>query len=475
MNSCISVVIPTKNGGELFRRSLEMIFLQKIESQLEVIVVDSGSTDHTLSICAEYPVRLIQIPASTFNHSSARNLALSKSSGSICVLTVQDAVPVDRNWLATLVGPMVKNDRIAGVFGQQISTVDASCLSKCCKVLWYQEWRSDWQQEYEQGAIKPDDWQSMSAVKKRRVSRFDNVNSCIRKSVWQKIPFPDVPYAEDIAWAIDVLTAGYSIFWQPNAQVFHTHDRPLFYEFQRSYVDVKNLTAIFQDGSSSLTYSMARSVVSWLAKESGIYLKLSHSLVELDEEVKRIEKADEVWQVEINERNKAVAQNNQNAQQYLIMLFMKKLLWRQYYCGVTGPQWLRTACRNFLQKRQFFQSKVEKNSADEGGFLLQMQGCHRFFLNQLLCIYYTEKDMCVDSNDAIRLGSAVMVAGSFLGQHMKEINKSVGNLKSFEEQEQSQATKQKAIWNALDDWYKTDYGQEHVALTRLNQILTEGV
>ena len=46
----VSIVIPTKNGGDRLKEVLEAVFSQKTEYKYEVICVDSGSTDNTLNI-----------------------------------------------------------------------------------------------------------------------------------------------------------------------------------------------------------------------------------------------------------------------------------------------------------------------------------------------------------------------------------------------------------------------------------------
>ena len=46
----VTIVIPAKNGGELFDKVLAKVFEQKTKYEYEVICVDSGSTDNTLDI-----------------------------------------------------------------------------------------------------------------------------------------------------------------------------------------------------------------------------------------------------------------------------------------------------------------------------------------------------------------------------------------------------------------------------------------
>jgi hypothetical protein len=63
---------------------------------------------------------------------------------------------------------------------------------------------------------------------------FDNVCSCIRRTAWTEHPFRAAPIAEDLQWAHDVLLAGYSLAFVPDAVVLHSHDRSPIYEFKRT-------------------------------------------------------------------------------------------------------------------------------------------------------------------------------------------------------------------------------------------------
>jgi rhamnosyltransferase len=53
-----SIISLTKNGGELFRQSLEIVFRQKVPFPFEVVVVDSGSTDGTLDVLVQKPTQV---------------------------------------------------------------------------------------------------------------------------------------------------------------------------------------------------------------------------------------------------------------------------------------------------------------------------------------------------------------------------------------------------------------------------------
>ena len=65
---------------------------------------------------------------------------------------------------------------------------------------------------------------------------LSNVNACYRRDCWEEIRFPDVPYAEDQAFARAMLAAGWTKVYEPGAAVLHAHDYgPV--EFMRRYFD----------------------------------------------------------------------------------------------------------------------------------------------------------------------------------------------------------------------------------------------
>lgn len=102
----VSVVILTLNGGAILRRSIEQIFSQQIDSPVEVLLVDSGSSDGTESLDGEFPLKMARIPKSGFRFGSARNLAFASSTGKYIATISQDYIPANGEWLAELVKPL---------------------------------------------------------------------------------------------------------------------------------------------------------------------------------------------------------------------------------------------------------------------------------------------------------------------------------------------------------------------------------
>ena len=69
----VSVIIPVFNGEAYLRDCLDNILGQSY-TNLDVIVVNDGSTDNSLMIASEYPVRIINLPRN-------RGLSVARNSG----------------------------------------------------------------------------------------------------------------------------------------------------------------------------------------------------------------------------------------------------------------------------------------------------------------------------------------------------------------------------------------------------------
>ena len=76
----VSVIIPTYNCGRYLPESLDSIFAQT-DRDLEVIVVDDGSTDDTPAVLGAYAGRVTVVQGAHGGLSAARNLGLARASG----------------------------------------------------------------------------------------------------------------------------------------------------------------------------------------------------------------------------------------------------------------------------------------------------------------------------------------------------------------------------------------------------------
>jgi rhamnosyltransferase len=238
----VSIVIPTLNeAGPKFEALLERISEQESDFDHEVIVVDSGSTDGTDELARRYGALVHRIPREHFNHGATRNLGISLARGEYVVLTVGDAVPLDERWLATMVENLKQDGRVAGVYSRQVPHPEASALTRVV----VNSLATASLERREQFAGDLEQYRKMPSRRRRRLANFDNVSSCLRRSVWEEIPLEKTNFGEDIRWGKKVVEAGYKIVYEPRSAVLHSHERGAMYDLRRHYVDQRILLELF--------------------------------------------------------------------------------------------------------------------------------------------------------------------------------------------------------------------------------------
>jgi rhamnosyltransferase len=256
----ISIVIPTCNAGPLLDRVLDALDAQEPGFDREIIAVDSGSTDGTVERLTARGARVHQIRPAEFNHGLARNAGVALASGELAVLLVQDAVPVSTTWLADLVKPLRVDPRIAGSFARQRPWPHASRVTS----YYSSRWVAAAEDARTVGPLAGEVFEAMSPAERHHICAFDNVCSCIRVGVWRAHPFRRTPIAEDLQWAREVLASGYRLAYVPDAIVWHSHERSVQYELQRTYLVHQQLQLLFGLCTIPTWAALLRSVMTTL-------------------------------------------------------------------------------------------------------------------------------------------------------------------------------------------------------------------
>ena len=228
-----SVVIPTFQAGPGFDELLGRIFSQKTDFGYEVLVIDSGSTDGTAELAGRHGASVYRIDPNEFDHGATRNLGASLSAGHYIAFLVQDALPTDDKWLAAMVENLDADETVAGVYGRQIPRPDSSPLTRALM----RDWPTSSLERREQFDGGPEPYAALPPDTRRSLSTFDNVSSCIRRPVWERIPLERARFGEDLRWGKTVVQAGHKLIYEPRSAVYHSHERGALYDLRRHYVD----------------------------------------------------------------------------------------------------------------------------------------------------------------------------------------------------------------------------------------------
>jgi glycosyltransferase involved in cell wall biosynthesis len=215
--TAVSVVIPVKDAGPLFERVLDGV---RAQGELELLVIDSGSSDGSGELARAAGAELIEIAPGEFGHGRTRNLGAERASGDLIAFLTQDAVPLP-GWLEAMRRSFGLADRVGAVYGPHLPLEDTSPMIARELTEFFATFSANGQ----------------PVVQRRGDPVFlSNVNACYARACWEQIRFPDVDYAEDQAFAVAMLEAGWAKVYDPAAAVLHAHDYGPF-EFMRRYFD----------------------------------------------------------------------------------------------------------------------------------------------------------------------------------------------------------------------------------------------
>lgn len=216
--SSTSVVIPVRDGERFLEELLESVLSQ---SPQEVLVIDSGSRDRSLEIARRAKgVGVVQIAPAQFGHGRTRNLGAQKTSGELIAFLTQDAVPVT-GWLDAYREAFSANAGLGAAYGPHLPRPETSPMVARELIAFF-------------AAMAPTGEPCVQGPD--AMPFLSNVNACYSRKCWAAVRFPDLPYAEDQAFAAAMLEAGWLKAYLPDAGVLHAHDYGAV-GFARRYFD----------------------------------------------------------------------------------------------------------------------------------------------------------------------------------------------------------------------------------------------
>ena len=217
----ISIVIRAYNEERHIGRLLEGIRQQTIKD-VEIILVDSGSTDATAAIAREGGARVVEIPKAEFTFGRSLNFGIRAATRNLVVIVSAHVYPVYPDWLEKLTAPF-KDESVALTYGKQ----RGDAFSKYSEHQIFHQWFPD-------------------------VSNFDqatafcnNANAAIRRSLWEKHPYDEsLTGLEDLEWGTWAKDQGHRIAYTAEAEIIHIHNetpRGVFNRYKREAMAFKQI------------------------------------------------------------------------------------------------------------------------------------------------------------------------------------------------------------------------------------------
>jgi glycosyltransferase involved in cell wall biosynthesis len=244
-----SIIIRAYNEEDHIGRLLAGIVEQSIKD-VEIIVVDSGSTDATVAIASRFPTKILSIDPKEFTFGRSLNIGCAAAKGEFLVFASAHVYPRYPDWLERLLTPF-RDANIGLVYGMQRGDGGTR----------YSE-HQQFKRMYPNNSVNP-----------QKHPLCNNANAAIRRALWEKHPYDEtLSGLEDLAWATWLLSEGYFLAYEADAAVVHVHNesvRQVLNRYKREAIalakirpeesfglfDLVNLTLsnVFSDLRSALT------------------------------------------------------------------------------------------------------------------------------------------------------------------------------------------------------------------------------
>lgn len=251
----VSVVLATFDRPEQLRQCLQSLQHQETPRKIEIVVVDNHpSSGLTAPVVAQFP-EVILVSETRQGLAYARNAGFIHSSGEIVVATDDDVImPID--WIEKLIVPFERSD---------VGVVTGNVLPR--------ELETESQQQFEeygglgrgfQGIEAGTAW--LRSSRRRAAATWTlgaTANAAFRAELFRHPQIglmdealgPGMPsgVGEDTYLYYKIIKAGYTLIYEPNAYVWHTHRRDKkalrkqIYNYSKGHV-AYHLTTFLRDG-----------------------------------------------------------------------------------------------------------------------------------------------------------------------------------------------------------------------------------
>jgi glycosyltransferase involved in cell wall biosynthesis len=196
-----SVVIRALNEEKYIGRLLAGLSEQSVKPD-EIILVDSGSTDATVSIAEHYGCRIVHIKKEEFSFGRALNIGCEAATGEVLIFMSAHVYPVYDTYIEHIAKPF-DDPKVAVAYGRHIGDERTKYSEARLMLKWFPE----------------------HSVPNQGHGFSNNGNCAVRRTRWQETPYDEeLTGLEDLDFANKAVKAGFKVSYVAEAAVVHVHE-----------------------------------------------------------------------------------------------------------------------------------------------------------------------------------------------------------------------------------------------------------
>lgn len=222
----LSVLVRVRNERASLNEFWARLSSQTLFPKVEVLFLDSGSTDGTLQFLKPLAASVYQISAEDFCFGTSCNLLMSMSRAPIACFLSAHVLLENRDALQKVHSALIGKTRTAAYLRQVPNEIfGATCYERA----------------YLRKRFPPRSQSEIIEI--ATPAGFSNAASALTRDSWEQNPFPEIHGSEDFIWAKEHLALGGTIYYLPGVTVMHSHGDPpnAVYERVRLNVNARNL------------------------------------------------------------------------------------------------------------------------------------------------------------------------------------------------------------------------------------------
>lgn len=222
----VDIIIPVYKPDEKLKKNL--IALKKQTKKPEHIFLinteEEFFPEEVKKLLSTMPnVLVTHIKKAEFDHGGTRNMGAKMSKADIIFFMTQDAIPANENLVEEIVKSF-SNEKIAAVYGRQMADKKQDFLEAFTRTFNYP---------------KESQLKSKADLEELGIKTFfcSNVCAAYRREVHEQLGgFPlKTIFNEDMIFASKLILAGYSIFYNAQAKVWHWHHYTGMQQLRRNF------------------------------------------------------------------------------------------------------------------------------------------------------------------------------------------------------------------------------------------------